>query len=210
MMRRYPLLKTTAGRLRHRGRPRAPRVGERQRGPALRRHRQRHDGARAGARAQPGEDGAGRPTWRRGEPWLTKKLQIAIYWGAACGGCDVAVLDTNEFILDIAAVADIRLWPIATDGKYKDVEAMEDGELDVAIFNGAVRNSENEHIAKLLRQKSKVFVAYGVVRLTWAASPGWPTSCHARRSSNAPTSTTRPSNPATAQFRSPETHGERL
>ena len=60
-----------------------------------------------------------------------EKLQIALYWGAACGGCDVAVLDTNEFILDVAAAADIRLWPIAVDGKYADVEAMEDGELDL-------------------------------------------------------------------------------
>jgi F420-non-reducing hydrogenase small subunit len=92
---------------------------------------------------------------------VADKLQIAIYWGAACGGCDVSVLDTNEFILDVAAVADIRLWPIAVDGKYKDVEAMEDGELDLTIFNGGVRNSENEHIAKLLRQKSKMVIAYG-------------------------------------------------
>ncbi len=92
---------------------------------------------------------------------MPEKLQIAIYWGAACGGCDVSVLDTNEFILDVDALCDVRLWPIAADGKYKDVEAMEDGELDVAIMNGAVRNSENEHIAKLLRQKSKIFVAYG-------------------------------------------------
>jgi len=92
---------------------------------------------------------------------VPEKLQIAIYWGAACGGCDVSVLDTNEFILDVDALCDVRLWPIAVDGKYKDVEAMADGELDVAIMNGAVRNSENEHIAKLLRQKSKIFVAYG-------------------------------------------------
>jgi len=90
-----------------------------------------------------------------------RKLQIALYWGAACGGCDVAVLDTNEFILDVAALADIRLWPIAVDGKYKDVEAMADGELDLTLFNGAVRNSENEHIAKLLRRKSKLLVAFG-------------------------------------------------
>ena len=89
------------------------------------------------------------------------KLQLAIYWGAACGGCDVSILDTDEFILEIDKVADIRLWPIAADGKYADVEAMADGELDVAIMNGAVRNSENEHICKLLRQKSKIFVAYG-------------------------------------------------
>lgn len=90
-----------------------------------------------------------------------KKLQIALYWGAACGGCDVAVLDTNEFILDVAALADIRFWPIAIDGKYQDVEAMADGELDLALFDGAVRNSENEHVAKLLRAKSKVLVAFG-------------------------------------------------
>jgi F420-non-reducing hydrogenase small subunit len=90
-----------------------------------------------------------------------KKLQIALYWGAACGGCDVAVLDTDEFILEVAALADIRLWPIATDGKYADVEAMADGELDLTLFNGAVRNSENEHIAKLLRRKSKLLVAFG-------------------------------------------------
>jgi F420-non-reducing hydrogenase small subunit len=89
------------------------------------------------------------------------KLQVALYWGAACGGCDVAVLDTNEFILDVAAVADIRFWPIAVDGKYADVEAMADGELDLALFNGAVRNSENEHVAKLLRKKSKILVAFG-------------------------------------------------
>ena len=91
----------------------------------------------------------------------TKKLQVALYWGAACGGCDVAVLDTNEFILTLAEVADIRFWPIAADGKYADVEAMRDGELDLTLFNGAVRNSENEHVAKLLRQKSKVLVAFG-------------------------------------------------
>jgi F420-non-reducing hydrogenase small subunit len=90
-----------------------------------------------------------------------KKLQIALYWGAACGGCDVAVLDTNEFILDVAALADIRLWPIAVDGKYADVEALADNELDLTIFNGAVRNSENEHLAKLLRRKSKLLVAFG-------------------------------------------------
>jgi F420-non-reducing hydrogenase small subunit len=89
------------------------------------------------------------------------KLQLAIYWGAACGGCDVSILDTDEFILEVDKLADIRLWPIAADGKYADVEAMADGELDVAIMNGAVRNSENEHICKLLRQKSKIFVAYG-------------------------------------------------
>ena len=90
-----------------------------------------------------------------------RKLQVALYWGAACGGCDVAVLDTDEFVLDLAQAADIRFWPIAVDGKYSDLEAMPDGELDLALFSGAVRNSENEHVAKLLRAKSRILVAFG-------------------------------------------------
>lgn len=89
------------------------------------------------------------------------KLQIALYWGAACGGCDVAVLDTDEFVLELSEIADIRFWPIAVDTKYADLAAMRDKELDLALFNGAVRNSENEEIAKLLRRKSKLLVAFG-------------------------------------------------
>ncbi len=89
------------------------------------------------------------------------KLKLAIYWSASCGGCDVAILDTNERILDIAAIADIVFWPIALDFKYSDVEAMEDKSIDICLFNGAVRTSEQEHIAKLLRAKSKAMVAFG-------------------------------------------------
>jgi len=89
------------------------------------------------------------------------KLKLALYWSASCGGCDVAVLDTNEKILDIAEIADIVLWPIAMDFKYHHVEAMADGSIDACLFNGAVRNSEQERIAKLLRAKSKIMVAFG-------------------------------------------------
>lgn len=89
------------------------------------------------------------------------KLKLAAYWTAGCGGCDTAILDTHEKILDIAAAADIVFWPIATDFKVKDVEAMPDGDIDVTLLNGAIRNSENEHMAVLLRKKSKVMVAFG-------------------------------------------------
>ncbi len=89
------------------------------------------------------------------------KIKLAVYWAASCGGCCVSVLDVHEKLFDVVAAADLVFWPIALDIKYKDVEAMEDGYIDVTLFNGAVRNSENEHMAKLLRQKSKILVAYG-------------------------------------------------
>ena len=89
------------------------------------------------------------------------KIKIALYWAAACGGCDVSILDSDEKVLNIGAMADIVMWPIAADGKEKDIEAMEDGSITVSLINGAVRNSENEHMVKLLRKKSKLVIAYG-------------------------------------------------
>lgn len=89
------------------------------------------------------------------------KIKLAIYWGAGCGGCDVSILDIDEKILTVGDMAEIVFWPIATDGKVSDVEALKDGEITITLYNGAIRNSENEHMAHLLRQKSTLMVAYG-------------------------------------------------
>ncbi|RCK76614.1 MAG: Group 3 bidirectional [NiFe]-hydrogenase, gamma subunit [Ignavibacteriae bacterium] len=89
------------------------------------------------------------------------KPKLALYWAASCGGCEIAVLDIQEKILDVANAFDIVFWPVAMDFKYDDVRKMEDKSIDICLFNGAIRNSENEEIAHLLRQKSKVLVAFG-------------------------------------------------
>jgi len=89
------------------------------------------------------------------------KPKLALYWAASCGGCDVAVLDTNEKILDIANLVDIVFWPIAMDFKYHHVKAMGNKSIDLCLFNGAVRSAEQAEIARLLRDKSKVMVAFG-------------------------------------------------
>ena len=89
------------------------------------------------------------------------KPKFAMYWAASCGGCEIAVLNTHEKILDVDANFEVVFWPVAMDAKYKDVEAMEDGSILVTLFNGGIRNDENEHIAKLLRQKSKILVSFG-------------------------------------------------
>lgn len=90
-----------------------------------------------------------------------KKLKVAVYWGAACGGCCVSVLDLHENILQVLDKADLVFWPIALDIKYADIEAMPDASIDLTLYNGAICNSENEEIAIMLRQKSKILVAYG-------------------------------------------------
>jgi F420-non-reducing hydrogenase small subunit len=89
------------------------------------------------------------------------KPKFAMYWAASCGGCEIAVLNTHELILEVDANFDVVFWPVAMDAKYKDVEAMEDGTITLCLFNGAIRNDENEEMAHLLRRKSKLLVAFG-------------------------------------------------
>jgi F420-non-reducing hydrogenase small subunit len=89
------------------------------------------------------------------------KLKLGLYWAASCGGCDIAIVELREKIIDLDAAAEILFWPCAMDFKYKDVEAMPDTHIDVCLFNGAIRTSENEEMAHLLREKSKVLVAFG-------------------------------------------------
>jgi len=92
---------------------------------------------------------------------MSEKPKVAFYWCASCGGCEEAVVDLAEQILDVVAAVDIVFWPVALDFKKADVEAMEDGSILASFVNGAIRTTEQEEMAHLLRRKSKVLVAFG-------------------------------------------------
>ena len=89
------------------------------------------------------------------------KAKLAIYWASACGGCDISIMELGEHLLELAQLADIIFWPCAMDFRYDDVERMEDGYIDITLFNGSIRTSEDLHIARLLRTKSKALIAFG-------------------------------------------------
>ncbi len=92
---------------------------------------------------------------------MSEKPKLAMYWAASCGGCEISVLNIGDKILTVDAVFDLAFFPCIADFKVADVKGYPDGYIDVCLFNGAIRNSENEEMAHLLRQKSKVLVAYG-------------------------------------------------
>ncbi|HIQ23149.1 MAG TPA: oxidoreductase [Planctomycetes bacterium] len=89
------------------------------------------------------------------------KPKVGFYWCASCGGCEEAVVDLAETILDVVEVVDIVFWPCAMDFKREDVEAMPDGTMAACFVNGAVRTSEQRAMAELCRRKSQSLVAFG-------------------------------------------------
>lgn len=92
---------------------------------------------------------------------MNGKLKIGMYWASSCGGCDVSLLEIGDKILDLIQIADVVFWPCAADFKYETVAGYADGYMDLCFFNGGVRNSEQEEVARLLRKKSKTLVSYG-------------------------------------------------
>ena len=92
---------------------------------------------------------------------MPDKPKIGFYWCASCGGCEESVVDLAEDIVMVADAVDIVFWPVAMDFKKADVEAMDDGSILATMVNGAIRTSEQEEMARLIRQKSKIVIAYG-------------------------------------------------
>ena len=92
---------------------------------------------------------------------MSGKLKLAIARGATCSGCDVEIVDINERILEVMEKADIVYAAVIMDTKLSDVEGWEDGAIDITFHHGAIRDSENEHIARLFRKKSKVLISFG-------------------------------------------------
>ncbi len=81
------------------------------------------------------------------------KKKLATVWLGGCSGCHMSLLDLDERLLEIVALADIVKSPVV-DGK-------DCPEVDLCLVEGAVY--AQEHLEELLhlRQKSKVLVAFG-------------------------------------------------
>lgn len=92
---------------------------------------------------------------------MTTKPSVAIFWASSCGGCEISVANLHEHLLDFDAHFNLAFCPCLVDTKVDDLRAMPDESILVTLFNGAIRNDENVEMARLLRRKSKVLVAYG-------------------------------------------------
>ncbi len=89
-------------------------------------------------------------------------LKFAFYLATGCAGCEMALVDLADRLVDALEHLEIVFWaPTVADLKYKDLEALPDKSIDVAFVDGAIRLSEQEHIVKVLRQKAKILVAFG-------------------------------------------------
>ncbi len=93
---------------------------------------------------------------------MANKIKTAFLLAGGCAGCEMSVVDLSEKLVDALEHLEIVFWaPTVADVKYKDLEDMEAKSIDLAFVDGMIRNTENLHTVKVLREKSKVLVAFG-------------------------------------------------
>lgn len=89
------------------------------------------------------------------------KKDISIYWAAGCGGCEISVLGIDEKLIDFQDHFNLVFCPCLVDTKKNDLKNMPDNSIFITLFNGAIRTESDIEMAKLLRQKSQLMVAFG-------------------------------------------------
>ncbi len=83
------------------------------------------------------------------------KVTIATDWLAACAGCHMSLLDIDERIVSLLDLVEFTSSPI-TDLKHPPKEGV-----TVGILTGAISNTYNVEVARIMRQRCKILIAVG-------------------------------------------------
>jgi NAD-reducing hydrogenase small subunit len=87
------------------------------------------------------------------------KLRLATVWLGGCSGCHMSFLDMDERLLDLAALVDICYSPLA------DVKEFPEG-VGITLVEGAVANEDHLRDIRLIRQRTKILIAFGDCAVT--------------------------------------------
>jgi NAD-reducing hydrogenase small subunit len=88
-----------------------------------------------------------------------ERLRLATVWLGGCSGCHMSFLDLDEWLIELAKMADIVYTPLA------DIKMFPEN-VDVTLVEGAVANEDNFHFIQLVRSHSRVLIAFGDCAVT--------------------------------------------
>jgi len=90
---------------------------------------------------------------------MATKIKVATAWLDGCSGCHMSFLDMDERLVSLAQYIEIVYSPIVDPKVIPD-------EVDLAIIEGAVSNTDDLKKAKKLRKAAKFVIALGDCAVT--------------------------------------------
>ncbi len=100
----------------------------------------------------------------REDRYLTTKFRIATTWLDGCSGCHMSLLDLDEQIVQLAGRLDLVYSPLVDAKVFPEL-------VDATLIEGAVSNDEDEKKVRLIRERSRIIIAFGDCAIT-ANVPG--------------------------------------
>jgi F420-non-reducing hydrogenase small subunit len=92
-------------------------------------------------------------------------VRVAEEWLHSCSGCEIAILNIGEPLVELLGKIDFVHIPVLMDHKYYgqmgEKEELEIPEADVGIVSGGVANEEHLEVARAMREKCKIIIALG-------------------------------------------------
>lgn len=94
-------------------------------------------------------------------------VKVAEEWLNSCSGCEIAILNLGETLLDILPHLEFVHIPVLMDHKYfgqtgeGDTHHIDIPKATVGIISGGIRNQEHLEIAQAMRQACDVIIALG-------------------------------------------------
>lgn len=83
------------------------------------------------------------------------KPSVGIYGLTGCAGDQLAIINCEDELLDIAGALNIKFFPMAMSANDEDCP------LDIVFVEGAVVQPEDEQMLKKLRERAGLLVAIG-------------------------------------------------
>ena len=90
---------------------------------------------------------------------IVHKPRLATVWLGGCSGCHMSFLDLDERLIDLAGLVDICYSPVL------DVKEFPEG-IDITLIEGAVANEDHLRELRLIRERTKLLVAFGDCAVT--------------------------------------------
>jgi NAD-reducing hydrogenase small subunit len=89
----------------------------------------------------------------------TPALRLATVWLGGCSGCHMSFLDLDEFLLELAAKAELVFSPVMDVKEYPE-------DVDVCLIEGAVCNEDHLEMIRKVRSRTRVLVSFGDCAVT--------------------------------------------
>ncbi|MCS7264808.1 MAG: NADP oxidoreductase [Armatimonadetes bacterium] len=88
-----------------------------------------------------------------------RKMRLATVWLDGCSGCHMSFLDMDERLIELAEKVELVYSPFVDAKDFPQ-------DVDITLVEGSVSTEEDLHKIRLIRDRTKILVAFGDCAVT--------------------------------------------